>query len=367
MRNFKVSDLVDEVEDSKIDEFIESMDSDMRVKTEYKKDNFDKDWIDLFEFTLPYIDKIFRNPKRFITNEEEIIKIESAKKVGVESIKHLAKHSNFVQDIDQDTGDVLPSKLLNVFKEETFNTYENRFAYTLLKYMIQFVLGKIDNSNKDPRIKDNKKIDYNSSTKIGDERISVNITLKTTLDTTLNKDPNYNERVKKMLGNLRDLQTTEVYKALEKEDVPLVTNPIKKTNVILKNVNFQYAMKLWDYINQHLGDKAEGKEETKDYKEEGHLKKLIDETFLLEYLTINTINNSMDEEETQRIKEKTISRMLDKLIDLNPDMTKKQLQEKIGDQFEKIKETRMASKKDIEKIFRKYLDKYFLRINEITL
>ena len=367
MKNIKVGDLVDGVEESKINEFIESMDSDMRVKTEFKKDNFDNDWLKLFETYYPYVEKIFRNPKRFITNEEEIIKIESAKKIGVESVKHLAKHANFIQDIDSDTGDVLPSKLLNVFKEETFDTYENRFAYTLLKYMIQFVLGKIDSSNKDPRIKDNKKIDYNSTTRIGEEKISVNISLKTSLDTSLNKDPKYSERVKNMLGKLRELQTTEVYKALEKEDVPLVTNPIRKTNIILKNVNFQYAMQLWEYINEHLGDKDEGKEESKDYKEQGFLKKLIDETFLLEYLTINTINKDMDEVNAQQVKEKTISRMLDKLIDLNPELTKKQLQEKLGDQFEKVKEMRMASKKDIEKIFRKYLDKYFVKISEITL
>lgn len=367
MIDLDVSNLIDEVDESKVSEFVESIDSNMRVQTDYKKDSFDSKWLALFEFTLPYIEKIFRNPKRFITNEEEIIKIESAKKVGVESIKHLAKHTNFIQDIDNDTGDVIPSKLLNVFKEETFNTYENRFAYTLLKYMIQFVVGKIDKSNRDPRLRDNKTIDYTSTTKVGDERICVNISLNTTLDTELNKDPHYANRIKKMLANLRELQSTEVYKSLEKEDVPLVTNPIKKTNVILKNVNFQYAMKLWEYINTHLGDKDETEEINKDYQEEGHLKKLIDETFLLEYLTIDSLSNRGNDRDIQKVKEQTVSRMLDKLIDLNPEMTKKQLQEKLGERFEKVKERRATSKKDIEDIFRKYIDKYLKQVVEITL
>ena len=154
---------------------------------------------------------------------------------------------------------------------------------------------------------------------------------------------------------------------MEKEDVPFVTNPIKKTNVILKNVNFQYAMKLWDYINEHLADKGETQKEKKDYQDKGQLKQLIDETFLLEYLTVNSINNKRNEKELEEAKEKTLSRMLDKIIDMNPEMTKRQLQEKLGDQFEKNKETRMASKRDIEKIFRKYIDKYFEKISEISI
>ena len=366
MRDLNVSDLVDQVEESKVDDFVNGLDSNMRVQTDYSRDSFDDKWVDLYEFTMPYLDKIFRNPKRFITNEEEIIKIESAKKIGVESIKHLAKHTNFIQDIDEDTGDVMPSKLLNVFKEETFNTYENRFIYTLIHYMIQFIRLKKDGSKKDPRLKDNKKIDYTSTTMVGEEKVSVNISLNTTLDTSLNKDPRYNERIKKLEDDIENLKSTEVYKALEKEDVPFVTNPIKRTNVILKNVNFQYAMKLWDYINEHLADKDHTEQEKKDYQDKGQLKQLIDETFLLEYLTVNSINNKASNKDIEEAKEKTLSRMLDKIIDMNPELTKKQLQEKLGDQFEKVKETRMASKKDIEKIFRKYMDKYFAKISEVS-
>ena len=194
MKDLNVSDLVDQVDDSKINDFVNGMDSNMRVQTDYARDAFDDKWLDMFEFTMPYLDKIFRNPKRFIINEEEIIKIESAKKIGVESIKHLSKHTNFIQDIDED-GDVMPSKLLNVFKEETFNTYENRFVYTLIHYMVQFIKSKKDSSDKDPRLKDNKKIDYTSTTMVGEEKVSVNISLNTTLDTSLNKDPRYKERI----------------------------------------------------------------------------------------------------------------------------------------------------------------------------
>ena len=65
--------------------------------------------------------------------EEEVVKIEQAKKITVETIKHLSKNTNFIQTIDPVTGDVTPSKLLNVRKEESYDTYENRLIYTLVQ------------------------------------------------------------------------------------------------------------------------------------------------------------------------------------------------------------------------------------------
>ena len=85
-----------------------------------------------------YLDNILRNPNRFIINEEEIVKVEQAKRITVDSIKHLAKHTSFIQEID-DNGDVKPSKVLNINKDESYNTYENRFIYTLINNMRTFV------------------------------------------------------------------------------------------------------------------------------------------------------------------------------------------------------------------------------------
>ena len=155
------------------------------------------------------------------------------------------------------------------------------------------------------------------------------------------------------------MRYTEVYRALEKEGVSLVTPPIKKTNVILKNVNFQYAMNLWDYVHQNITKKDEPVKRNQDYSEKGAIKGLIDETFLLEYLTVNTINK--DDEDVKVAKEKTLSRMLDRIIDLNPELTKKELQDKLGAQFDKAVERRVATKSDIEKIFRKYINKFLER------
>ena len=356
MRELEVTNLYENMDERAADDFASKLNSNMNVKTEFYKEQNDLEWIFEFEKILPYIEKILRNPKRFITTEEEIVKIESAKKVGVETVKHLAKHTNFVQDIDEDTGDVIPAKLLNVLKEETFNTYENRFIYTLIHRMQDFIRKKKENIIPTPRLKDNKKIDYSSTTSIGEEKINVSIQLSTALDTKTNLEKGYEERIKKIENSIKDLMFTEVYKSLDKEGVALVTPPIKKTNVILKNVNFQYAMELWDYVNLNITKKDKPINTHKDYEEKGFIRNYIDETFLLEYLTVSNINK--DEEEFIQNKEKAMAKLLDKIIDMNPELTKKELQDKLGVEFDKAMQRKQATKKDIEKIFRKYLEKY---------
>ena len=54
--------------------------------------------------------------------------------------------------------------------------------------------------------------------------------------------------------------------------------------------------------------------------------------------------------------------MLDKIIDLNPELTKKELQDRLGIEFDNAVKRRVATKNDIEKIFRKYIDKFFENI-----
>ena len=132
MSDLEIYNLYERTNPGTIDTFQKRTASKMDLQTEYEKIIEDTEWIDLMETTIPYIDNIFRNPNRFIINEEEIVKIELARKVTVESIKHLAKHTNLIQDVDPKTGDVKPSKILNINKEESYDTYENRFIYTLI-------------------------------------------------------------------------------------------------------------------------------------------------------------------------------------------------------------------------------------------
>ena len=86
----------------------------------------DFSWVPIVEETIPYLDTIIRNPKKFLQQEEDIVIVEKSKKISTETVRHLAQHTNFIQDVD-DEGMVKPSKVLNVEKEDSWDLYENRF------------------------------------------------------------------------------------------------------------------------------------------------------------------------------------------------------------------------------------------------
>ena len=116
MGNLNVVDLFEKADNAKVNNFADHVSSELKVVTDYDKIECNYEWLEIMEDTIRYIDNILRNPNRFIVNEEDIIKVELAKKIGVESIKHLSRNTNLIQDYNKKTGDVRPSKILNIIK-----------------------------------------------------------------------------------------------------------------------------------------------------------------------------------------------------------------------------------------------------------
>ncbi|MGN1327527.1 MAG: DUF2357 domain-containing protein, partial [Clostridia bacterium] len=294
MENSSIIDIYQSANEKQEKKFKENINSTLHVKTDYEKVIKDTDWIEIMENTIPYIDNIFRNPNRFIINEEEIVKIERARKITVESIKNLSKNTNFIQEVDKKTGDVKPSKILNINKEESYDTYENRLIYTLVQNMKFFLSQKkktLEQFQGSGGNKNNKQIEYTGSSKISDEKVDINLSLNTQLDTEGGEKEGNNpddlaERIAKLEVKISDLTTTEVYKTIDKKHISLVREPIKKTNVVLKNVNFQYAMQLWTYLRENIDDKTQNINEKKDYDDQGNLKNMMDDSFFLNYLIL---------------------------------------------------------------------------------
>ena len=89
MEKHKVVDLLDTVSERDRSRFTDNIRSNLSVNTDLKRVETDFEWLDLIEDTIKYLDNILRNPNRFIVNEEEIVKVELARRITVESIKHL--------------------------------------------------------------------------------------------------------------------------------------------------------------------------------------------------------------------------------------------------------------------------------------
>ena len=378
MDRLKILDLYNNSSDKKKENFNKKINSTLEVKLDYDKVDCDYEWLDIMEDTIRYLDNILRNPNRFIVNEEEVIKIELARRVTVESIKHLSRNTNLIQDYDKKTGDVKPSKILNINKEESFNTYENRFIYSLIQNMKSFIARKksMNQIEESSTLKDNKTLTYNGTSKVGDENIKISMQLDSKID---NKNPikdesglSINDRIEKLELQISDLTSTDVYRNLAKLHIALVTSPIKKTNVILKNVNFQYAVKLWNYMQENIDGNSKRIKDSKTYKDDGELKNYIDESFLLNYLAVDSLNKkTTTEEEKKEIKEQVnqriVNTMLDQMLSVDDTLTEDELKNIIVKQYEVIKYKNITNIKTLYNIFNKQIDKYLNKFNNLKI
>jgi len=135
----------------------------------------------------------------------------------------------------------------------------------------------------------------------------------------------------------------------------------------MKNVNFQYATKLWDYLQQHIDDDTIRDKKDETIKDEVKTKEYMDELFLISYLTINDLDKNKPQMVKEEIQEKLASTMVERLIDLNDELTQEKLQELIANQFSKIKIKKTASEKEIENKFKDSINKYLDRIKKVKM
>ena len=239
-----------------------------QVSQRFQKQIFDESWIDTLEDCIVALDTIVRNPRKFIVVEEDIVDISLARSISVESVKHLAQHTNFISSVTKD-GMVIPSKILNTSKEESYEIYENRFIYTLLLKTKDFIsrrynLIKQANANSD-------QIVVNVTSDFGlDKDSNITYTMSTTANMPVEsvvgtaEDHTLIERVERINSIVGSFLASPFAK--EMVSCALVRPPITRTNVILKDPNFKKALVLWQFIESYnkVGFEVETVTETRD-------------------------------------------------------------------------------------------------------
>lgn len=366
MSELKVLDIYNKTDNDLIEKFNKKLTSSLHVVDNYESNDVDNEWLDIMENSIKYLDNILRNPNRFIINEEDIVKVELARRVTVESIKHLSRNTNLIQDYDKKTGDVRPSKILNINKEESYNTYENRFIYSLIENMKSFIAHKKNRDVIESFVKSSKKLDYTANVKLGDENVEMSMQINSKLNSkTSSEEDDVSKRIEKLELQIADLSASEVYRAIHKLHITLVTSPIKKTNVILKNVNFQYALKLWNYMQDNFNGEDSFQKHNKKYEDEGSLRNYTDETFLLNYLIMNELNgNKKMEIKKEEIDERLVENMIKQLLNFDANISLDTLKEIVGKKYQSIKYRQIVTTRQIEEIFNNKISNYFKKINE---
>jgi hypothetical protein len=238
--------LVKDIPHDDMELFIKKTKAKTVVHQTIDKVTVDYGWVDVIDDAIPSLDNIIRNPRRFIVQEEDIVPIEKTKKVGEESIKHLATHTNLIQDVDKD-GTVKPIKLLNVFKEETIDLYENRFIFSLINNLYIFVRSQLTYEEEASTNKDERTLDYDGTTSFDKKNISISLKMVAKNDNTEEDTEEIIEERRKKMEHIRevleDFRASKFMKTMS--NATPVRSPIRKTNVILKEQNFVKALYLW--------------------------------------------------------------------------------------------------------------------------
>ena len=368
MSDIKLLDVYDKTPQNVKDSFSNNTRSELSVSTNFNKVEASYEWLELMENTVRYIDNVLRNPNRFIINEEEIVKVELARRITVDSIRHLSKHTNYIQKIE-DNGDVKPSKILNINKDESYNTYENRLVFTLINNMRDYLEIKKKGLAKASSVKDTKKATYSAKTRVGNENVLVEMSYTSALadkDELQGESP-LEERIAKLDGDIQMLTGSNLYQTLHKAHVAKVIPPIKKTNVILKNTNFQYIMKLWDFLQSNPPDDTKVIKQKREFQDTGILKEYMDSTFLLNYLAMNTLSETKSAVENKELVSEVTDKLIQKIVELNPNMPITELKEKIGDKLVMTRYKYEASLSEVNGVFSRRIKAYLEKVENMEM
>ena len=150
--------------------------------------------------------------------------------------------------------EVIPDKILNVYKEESYEIYENRFIYTLIFNLRIFIEKRLQIIKGALAEGDLNEVSIKSSFKVDDKkfRYELKIESEASLDALLQQNPQGMsgvQRVARLAKIIDGLYHSPFAKQMEGS--AMVRPPIVRTNVILKNPDFKKALKLWQFIETY--------------------------------------------------------------------------------------------------------------------
>ena len=238
-----------------MDRLVGSSKANISINRKLMEKVIDVSWVEAIENAIIHVDNIVRNPSRTIVDVEEIVPIALSRKITVESVKHLAQHTDLIQDFDEATGKITPSKILNVHKEETLETYENKFVNTLIDRLYYFILARYDKLSQVAKDEEVFTMDFDTAIDDGSgNKLALKLSIDTTKSLEATNDQGYTiwQRVEKLKKTLEGYKGSELCTKLGGN---FVRPPIMRTNAIMKNVDLKACLALWQYIlsYEHAG------------------------------------------------------------------------------------------------------------------
>ena len=263
-------------------EMIQAGDNTLEQKNRILHKVVDERWLTEVENGIEAIFNIVDKPRRFIATSEEVVPVALAKKITADSVRHLSQNTQFVTM--NEAGEIMPTKILNVTTEESYDLYENRFVYHLIQRLFAFVDKRTDVIFWSTGDETCNVMSMESKVDDAYEEISykVEMTIKNRQSLVENDNDNMDlfkriDRVRRMSRTLRASSFCDIMNGCAK-----VRSPIQRTNLMMKDPDYRTCYKLWQFI--------EGYDEVGYTIEEQDSTLQFDEEYLLQ-MYINMITN----------------------------------------------------------------------------
>lgn len=213
----------------------------------------DQVWVDEIEGTLDAFQHIIASPRNVIKEEELIVNVANARKAGAETVRHLAQHSALVEDFNQDSGDVRPSKLMQRYREDTTGLYENRLVYTTMETAHHFVKIRYDALLEEMSDEFGAKLKIRSDMDSATEHVHMDMFFHVKeVDSALETDRKHEDifsRISRIHRVLTMLMNSSF--AQQMANLPRVKGTINKTNVLKRNKDYRDVMLLWEFLKSY--------------------------------------------------------------------------------------------------------------------
>ena len=229
---------------------IEGADNQIQFSNRKLIKTVDINWVDAIESALEGFQTIINAPRNIIKEEELIVNVANAKKTGTEVVQHLAQHANLVEDFDSDTGDVRPARLMQRYREDSTELYENRLVFTALEAAYHFVKIRHDALFSAMSDEFGAKLKVQSDMASATEAVHLDMYLHIKkVENLLETDERNSEvfgRISRIYRVLSMFMNTEFAQQMSK--LARVKGNIVKTNVLKKNPNYRAVVKLLEFI-----------------------------------------------------------------------------------------------------------------------
>ena len=328
----------------------------------YFDKKIDLKWVEEIEACIIPLDNIIRVPRKFIVQEEEIVPIERARKITNESIRHLAQHTNMIAKVEGD--DVTPNQILNVFREESYEVYENRFVFTLMQNLVRFIdvrYNVLFNISDDDNMASLK---MESDFTRGREKIQYKLEVSaqsagSDIDGEVGpegENATAFQRIERVKRIINEYANSSFMKEL-RNCVP-VRPPIMRTNAIQKNPNFRACLKLWQFIQSYneLGYEITVKESNDMVSAEymNELNRMTAMNYML--LKANTLSeDAVGKQKKRKLKPKLLKRLAEELV-MDYDMEEVEIQRVFVNEVKRVSRKKIEGEKKIQEAIQRALD-----------